>query len=114
VAITRGNFDLLALTLDLAVPPLSLLGFIAMVFSVIGCAATLLGFSSASMWISIASLVSLICSVLLCWSRYGHDLLPPTAMLSMPSYVIRKLPLYRKILSGGSGSEWIRTDRTKS
>jgi hypothetical protein len=39
--------------------------------------------------------------------------LPPRAILSLVTYVIAKLPLYRRILSGESPSEWIRTDRNK-
>jgi hypothetical protein len=111
MAIARGNPDLLVLTLDMAVPPLSLLGFLmAGTFALAGAAA-LLGLSSTALIISAASLAGFALAVLSAWMTYGRDVLPPGALLSIFSYAANKLPLYRRLLSGNTGAQWIRTDR---
>jgi cellulose synthase/poly-beta-1,6-N-acetylglucosamine synthase-like glycosyltransferase len=113
-AIRQANLDLLALAIDMAVPPLSLLGMLVMSIWVITLLATLLGVSSsAAMFVVSASLVEFIGAVFVCWLKFGRDILPPRAVLSIFSYVFGKFPIYRNILLRKSGSEWIRTDRRK-
>jgi cellulose synthase/poly-beta-1,6-N-acetylglucosamine synthase-like glycosyltransferase len=113
-AITRANLGLLALALDLAVPPLSLLATLVMTTSVIGVLATVLGFSSTAMLISTISLVGLVVGVFLSWLKFGRDVLPPAAILLVVPYMIGKLPLYRMMLSRKFNSQWTRTDRRKT
>jgi glycosyltransferase involved in cell wall biosynthesis len=110
-AIARANFDLLALALDTAVPPLSFLGMLLMAMLMVAGLATLLGLSCAAMLISAASLTGLVGGVILSWLRYGRAILPPSAILLIPSYIIRKVPVYGQILYRASGSQWTRTDR---
>jgi cellulose synthase/poly-beta-1,6-N-acetylglucosamine synthase-like glycosyltransferase len=112
-AVARANGDLLALVLDLAVPPLSLLGLLVIAMSIVTGLATLLGVSSSAMLVSSASLVGFAGGVFLCWVKYGRDILPPSAILSIAPYAIGKLPLYGRMLSRKSGRQWIRTDRRK-
>ena len=111
LAIVRADLNLLALALDAAVPPLSLLGMLVMVMLVVAGTATLLGISSAAIFISSASCVGLISGVFLAWLKYGRDILPPGSILLIFLYACGKLPLYSKILS--RNSEWTRTDRGK-
>jgi cellulose synthase/poly-beta-1,6-N-acetylglucosamine synthase-like glycosyltransferase len=111
IALRRADRNLFGLALDLAIPPLSLLGLMVIAMSMIASAATLLGVSSASMWVSLSSLAGFAGSVFLSWLKYGRDVLPPAAVLSIPSYVIGKLPLYHQILFRKSGTQWTRTDR---
>lgn len=113
-AIRRADLDLLALALDLAVLPLSLLGILLMALSVLAGLTMLLGISSAALLVCLASLAGFAGGVVLCWLKYGRDILPPSAILLMASYAARKLPLYGQVLSGKSGSQWIRTDRRKT
>ena len=112
-AITRRNLDLLALALDLAVPPLSLLGMLVIGIFLASCLVACLGFSSSALIICTLVLVELAVGVLASWLRYGRDILPPRVILSIVSYVIGKLPIYSKFFSKGSISQWIRTDRRK-
>jgi cellulose synthase/poly-beta-1,6-N-acetylglucosamine synthase-like glycosyltransferase len=112
-AVARANGDLLALVLDLAVPPLSLLGLLVIGMSIVTGLATLLGASSSAILVSSASLVGFAGGVFLCWVKYGRDILPPGAILSIAPYAIGKLPLYGRMLSRKSGRQWIRTDRRK-
>jgi cellulose synthase/poly-beta-1,6-N-acetylglucosamine synthase-like glycosyltransferase len=112
-AITRANVGLIALALDVAVPPLSLLGMLVIGISVVSGLLTLFGISYVAISISTTCLLLYLAGVFISWLKFGRDILPPRAILSLVTYVIAKLPLYRRILSGESPSEWIRTDRNK-
>jgi cellulose synthase/poly-beta-1,6-N-acetylglucosamine synthase-like glycosyltransferase len=110
-ALMRADLNLVALTLDAMVPPFSLLVMLVVIMSVIGGIATLLGASSAALWISSASFLGLIGGVFLSWLKYGHDILPLRSILSVFAYVCGKFPIYLKILS--RSSQWTGTDRRK-
>jgi cellulose synthase/poly-beta-1,6-N-acetylglucosamine synthase-like glycosyltransferase len=112
-ALVRGNFNLLALTLDLMVPPLSLL--IILLFGMIVVSFGLsFHFSSAALAVSIGNLLVFASAVVLAWAKYGRDILPPRAMGTIGGYILGKLPLYRRALSGNAVDQWIRTGREKS
>jgi hypothetical protein len=113
-ALTRRNWDLLALALDLSVPPLSLLGILILgMIGVSGLAASL-GSSSVALVVSIASLFAFAIATFLAWFRCGRDVLPVGAILWTIPYIIGKLTLYSELVLGKISSEWIRTDRRKS
>jgi glycosyltransferase involved in cell wall biosynthesis len=111
LAIARVDLNLLALALDAAVPPLSLLGILVMVMSVVAGMATLLGISSAAFFICATSCIALGGGVLLSWLQYGRDILPRGSILLIFLYVCKKLPFYLKALF--RRSQWARTDRGK-
>jgi cellulose synthase/poly-beta-1,6-N-acetylglucosamine synthase-like glycosyltransferase len=113
-AIARANFNLLALTLDLAVPPLSLLALLLIVMLGITGVAALLGVGLAALIVNVACLVGFATTVGLAWNSYGRDVLPARAISSVPSYVTAKVGLYGQILFGKMTPQWIRTDRTKT
>jgi cellulose synthase/poly-beta-1,6-N-acetylglucosamine synthase-like glycosyltransferase len=113
MAIARGNFSLLALTLDLIVPPLSLLAMLLILMFVIAGVAALLGLGFTALIINAACLVGFATTVGLAWDRYGRDVLPARAVSSVPLYVLAKLGLYGQILFGKMTAQWIRTDRKK-
>ncbi len=98
IAIARANFSLLALTLDLAVPPLSLLALLLILMFAITGVAALLGFGSAALIISTACPVGFVTTVGLAWNSYGRDVLPARAISSVPFYILAKLGLYGQIL----------------
>jgi cellulose synthase/poly-beta-1,6-N-acetylglucosamine synthase-like glycosyltransferase len=112
-AIARRNLSLLALTLDLAIPPLSLLVIMLAGMSFIGALAMLFGASSAALVISATCFIALALAIFLSWLTFGRDLLPPDALFSVASYVLAKLPIYARLLSGNAGPQWTRTDRHK-
>ena len=114
IAITRANFSLLALTLDLAVPPLSLLALLLILMFAMTGVAALLGVGSSALIISTACLVGFATTVGLAWNSYGRDVLPARAISSVPFYILAKLGLYGQILFGKMTAQWIRTDRTKT
>jgi cellulose synthase/poly-beta-1,6-N-acetylglucosamine synthase-like glycosyltransferase len=112
-AVTRKNLGLLVLALDMAIPPLSLLVILLVgMFSVAGVA-VLLGLSSAALVISSTCIVAFILAVFASWTEYGSGILPPSAIISVASYVFAKLPIYRRLLSSSDDPKWTRTDRNK-
>ncbi len=109
-AVRARSWPLMGLALDLGVPPLALLagslaglllagGLIALVFAQWG-AAFLAG--------GLLALFSL--SVVVAWRVQGRDLLRAGELLSMPWYVLRKLPVYLAFIYRRQ-REWVRTDR---
>lgn len=113
-AITQRNMGLLALTLDLAIPPLSLLVMLLAVEFFFAGLAALFGVPSTALIISGICFAAMGSTVFLSWLKWGRDVLPPSAMPSVASYLFAKLPLYRHILSRSAASQWIRTDRKKN
>ena len=113
-AITRRNLGLLALTLDLAVPPLSLLIMLLAIVFFFAALASFFGIPVSALIISGVCLATLGSTVFLSWLKWGRDVLPPSEMVSVVSYLFAKLPLYHRILSRSVDPQWIRTDRKKS
>jgi cellulose synthase/poly-beta-1,6-N-acetylglucosamine synthase-like glycosyltransferase len=114
LAITRHNWRLLALTLDLAVPPLSLLGILIAAMCAITLPAALLGFSSTPLIISTATLLEFILAILLAWIKCGRDLLPASSISCLATYIVGKAGLYIQLLLGETDMQWKRTDRQKT
>jgi hypothetical protein len=114
IGVARTNFTLLALTLDLTVPPLSLLVLLLILMFAMTGVAALLGVGYVALIISTACLVGFATTVGLAWNSYGRDVLPARAISSVPFYILAKLGLYGQILFGKMTAQWIRTDRTKT
>ena len=114
LAVKRLNTSLLVLTLDLVVPPLSLLALLLLLTFVVTGAAALLGIGLSAFLISASGVVGFAVAVLLAWAKYGRDILSPRTVLSIPGYIVRKLGLYRQVLIGKMTSHWVGTDRAKS
>jgi cellulose synthase/poly-beta-1,6-N-acetylglucosamine synthase-like glycosyltransferase len=113
IAIVRRNWSLLGLTLDLAVPPLSLLAILVTGVFAVTTLAAVLGSSFAALTISTTTLLIFMVTIFLAWLKCGRDVLPASAILLIVPYVIGKLGLYRQVLAGKMDAQWHRTDRTK-
>lgn len=112
-AFASRSLNLLVLTLDLIVPPLSLLTmFLILIFATTGFAA-LLGFGSSAFVVSAVCFSVFGVVVGFAWNWYGREVLPARAMRSVPWYVLAKLELYRQLFAERGTAEWIRTDRSK-
>lgn len=108
---TRGNVGLLAMTLDMCVPPLAL--FVLLLGAQAGIASLLawLGW----IWpvvatLSLLALALLGVTVLAGWWRAGRRWISLGELLSVPWYILRKFPLYLGFLTRRQAS-WIRTRR---
>lgn len=103
--------SLIALALDLMVPPLALL----VMFNA-GLAAAAAGYwlvtgYSDSLQIHIWTLATIAIAVLLVWARFGRSTISFGALLMIPAYIFWKIPLYIAYAVGGAHREWERTDR---
>ncbi|WP_246666879.1 WecB/TagA/CpsF family glycosyltransferase [Bradyrhizobium guangdongense] len=111
-AASRLDLATTVLALDMAVPPLSLLALLSILITLVsGFAAHLSGNWSAAI-LSFGSLCAFSFAVLGCWLVFGRDVLPLRAIVSIPAYALKKIPLYLRALFGTRASYWIRTDRT--
>jgi hypothetical protein len=109
----RRDWNLLAITLDLAVPPLSLLGMLVLGVFGLSFLYAIAGYSAAALAISTVSLLAFALATFLAWLKCGRDVVPPSALLQIPFYAFRKFKLYHQLISGKADAKWTRTDRTK-
>lgn len=101
---------LVAAAIDLAVPPLSLL--------VMGAIAALTVLLVIGWWIAAfgpavllaMSLVLAAVVLMLSWAVYARRWLPFGALMAIPGYILWKLPIYLKFLTGREKA-WVRTGR---
>lgn len=113
-ALMRRDPNLIALTLDLTVPPLSLFGLVLTATFLVTCIAWLVGFSPFPLTISATCLTSLFVGTLLTWLSNGRDILPTRSLALILTYFVGKLRLYGGALAGHRVSTWVRSDRDKS
>ena len=109
-ALRRGDWGLLGLALDLAVPPLALL---VLVTAALWCLAALAAWSlgGAGPWWYCSLLLALLsAAVLAAWVRWGRDVLSPLQLLGAPLYAVSKLAIYLRFWSRRQ-KDWVRTDR---
>jgi cellulose synthase/poly-beta-1,6-N-acetylglucosamine synthase-like glycosyltransferase len=111
--IRQRRLSLIALGLDLAVPPLALLSLFGGGIFVLATLAYVAGWIG---WLPLfgasASLVTLMVAIVLAWYRFGRDTIPWHYALLVPLYVLRKVPLYLSLALRGKQKTWERTART--
>ena len=114
IALMRRDIALFSLTLDLLVPPLSLFFVLLTGMLVFAGLGTLFGLSPVALDISVINLLAFAFVIFLAWLKFGRDVLPPAAILSIPAYIFGKFGVYRQVIFGKMTAQWIRTDRTES
>ncbi|MEO1400895.1 MAG: glycosyltransferase [Cyanobacteria bacterium J06635_1] len=106
----QRRFDLTAMALDLCVPPLALL---VMLWAGISAFTTLAAWWLAAGWIVFPSYLAgglMLGGILLAWVGFAKEDLPLKQLLSVPFYILWKLPIYLSFLTKPQ-SKWIRTER---
>lgn len=93
-SVVGGNGALLAIALDLCVPPLALLTLLAS-GALVAClvVAALGGSALPAVLVAVASSM-LAMAVLLAWLGFGRDVISFKQLCSVPLYVMAKIPLY--------------------
>jgi len=110
-AIRRKDLGLLAMALDLLVPPLALLAIILFVVTTITGLVTLnglLGGLPLLIMITACSLFGL--SVLLAWQGFARHILSFKDLAGIPVYIFAKIPMYIRFWTRRQ-KVWVRTDR---
>lgn len=102
---------LIALGMDLLVPPLALMAAMILGTALVLALAMLAGASALPVryFAGVAALSGVM--VLVAWLAYGRRLLSPAALLRVPLYIMWKLPLYLRFLKGRE-TRWVRTRRS--
>jgi cellulose synthase/poly-beta-1,6-N-acetylglucosamine synthase-like glycosyltransferase len=106
----QKRFEPLAIALDLCVPPLSLL---VMLWVVTTSGALLIGCLWDSWFPTILLAVEgllIMLSIVGAWAKYAREDLPLLSLLTIPLYVLWKIPLYFAFLMQPQ-TKWVRTQR---
>lgn len=109
-ALSQFNLRLFAMALDLAVPPLALLVLLQVAALGLAVAGGWMGLGWGPLVAVVASLALFVVAIALAWWGWGRAVVSARDLLSMPWYVLGKLPLYLAYLFKRQ-KEWVRTDR---
>ncbi|NOU24889.1 MAG: hypothetical protein HOO90_05075 [Methylotenera sp.] len=101
---------MLAIALDMCVPPLALL--ILIIVGLCGLGVTLSVFTQQLFpWLlPVVFLLLVGAAVMLAWLKFGRSILSFNTLMMAPFYVLAKIPLYVKFLYKRQ-SEWVRSKR---
>ena len=109
-ALAQGRLELWALGLDLLIPPLSLL---VTLWIGITLFVTLVG-GVLNLWrpalICYISGIALASAIIAAWARFAKADLELKTLLSVPAYILWKIPVYLKFVKEPQ-VEWVRTRR---
>jgi len=109
-ALGQKRLSLLAIALDLSVPPLSLLIMVWIAATGISLLASLLGVSWLPTLVLAIEGLLIFVAILAAWLRFGRTELPVRTLLAVPLYLLWKIPLYFTFLVRPQ-TEWVRTER---
>lgn len=110
VGVQKGRFDLLAIALDLLVPPLSLLVMVWIVMLAIALLGIVLGTSVVPSILLGITGVLIFTAILSAWAKFSRADLPLKMLLAVPFYILWKIPLYFTFLFKPQ-TQWVRTER---
>ena len=109
-SLKQRRIDLFVIAMDLSVPPLSLL---VMIWGALTVASVGVGFA-VQVWLPAAILAlegSMIgVAILAAWIKFGRQQLPARTLLSVPFYLLWKIPLYVSYMVRPQ-TKWVRTER---
>ena len=105
-AIRKKNGHLLAMTLDMSVPPLALL--VLLLLTIVVFAA--ITWTWVALQVALLQLILLALAIFLSWQRHGRDVVLLRSLLLAPFYALAKLPLYIGFLRRRQ-VEWVRSSR---
>lgn len=109
--VLRRRLGLIAMGVDLMVPPLALLvGLLVLVSGGAGVL-VLVGGPAVPAWIAVTALGLIALGVAVGWARYGRAEVPLRYLLLVPLYIAWKVPLYLSFLVGRRERRWRRTER---
>ncbi|MEG4321205.1 MULTISPECIES: glycosyltransferase [unclassified Microcoleus] len=109
-SIEQQRFDLMAIALDLSVPPLSLLVAIWVAAFAVSILAAIIGASPIpAVLLGIQGLLILV-SIVSAWSKFGRADISGATLLSVPFYILWKIPLYLGFILKRQ-TKWVRTER---
>lgn len=110
-ALTNRDKNLLAMALDLSVPPLALLVVFLFSFIVLtGTIFVLSGYALLAFQITLVALIALTIAMAIAWYTWGKNIISLSSILLIPVYVVSKIPHYFKFLFKRQKA-WNKTER---
>jgi cellulose synthase/poly-beta-1,6-N-acetylglucosamine synthase-like glycosyltransferase len=109
LALRTANWPLLALSLDAAIPPVVLLGFLILLALAAGFLFWIFGGEKIALIASAGALATIASSLILAWTKCARDRATVPRMVSILPYVTNKWQIYRH--AWVRDKKWIRTDR---
>ncbi len=109
-AIAQGRWDYLAIAADLAVPPIAILGSLAVVAVIPAIGVALTGNTWPIAAVT-ATWVMLVLTLGVTWLAFARRRVGVRDLLALPGYVARKIPIYVSFLCKGPQRLWLRTER---
>jgi cellulose synthase/poly-beta-1,6-N-acetylglucosamine synthase-like glycosyltransferase len=113
-AVRHRNLGIFVLALDLMVPPLSLLALLLFVALIASSALAFIGARPYALMVSATSSLLVFLALAMAWRECGRSILPPRTLVLIPTYIARKVFLYKSILLGKRMNQWVRAERKKS
>lgn len=111
-SLKQARFDLLALALDLAIPPLTLLVMLWALTLGVTAIAGVVGWGWLPVGMTAVGGSLLVGAIAAAWFRFARHDIPLSSLVSFAGYLLWKVPLYFKFLVKPQ-SDWVRTERTK-
>lgn len=108
-SVKQKRIDLLGSALDLSVPPLSLLVTIWLLLMIASLFVALMGISHSAILIGAIGYL-LMLAILTAWFNFGRKELPLLQLLSIPIYIVNKIPVYLQFIFKPV-KIWVRTER---
>ena len=109
-SIQQANLNMLAIALDMCVPPLALL---VLIISTLSAVSMLMIVVTQQLmpwsWVFL-DLLLVATAVVLAWCKFGRKIVKFSELLMVPFYVFAKIPLYIKFVFKRQ-SEWVRSKR---
>lgn len=109
-AVEKKRLDLLLLSLDLCVPPLSLLVFIWIIGAALSLLNVILGLGWGAIILFAAEGFLLFLSIFIAYIKFASDEIPLKSFVAIPFYLLWKIPIYFSFLLKPQ-TKWIRSAR---
>jgi len=109
-SVLQRNMKLMAMALDLLVPPIALLATLIGLFGLASLMHLFAGGAAGPLIVMIALTFAFTLAVWRAWWGWGRDLVSGRELLGLPLYLLGKLPVYASFMARKQ-KEWVRTDR---
>jgi cellulose synthase/poly-beta-1,6-N-acetylglucosamine synthase-like glycosyltransferase len=108
--VAGGRFDLVAMALDLCVPPLAALVLLLSATLVASALLVVVGGAAVPLAVASSAFAATALAVLDAWLQVGRRIITLREMLAIPGYVLAKIPIYVRLFTARQ-MRWIRTRR---
>lgn len=110
LGLLKRDINMIALALDLVVPPLSLLVLLVILSIVFASIGSVFLSSNLAFALSLTMVFIFALSIIMAWYKWARKLITFKQLLFVPLYVVKKMPNYLSFIFKKQKS-WVRTDR---